>query len=79
VSGWSIAGGFAPFDRVRLRASYADAPESESGVVADTKSWSAGAVYDVTPAVAVRFGFLRENRARAYIRKEYTGGLTLRF
>jgi YaiO family outer membrane protein len=79
VMGWSIAGGIVPVDRVRLRASYAEAPESESGIVADTRSWSVGVAYDLTPTVAVRFGFLRENRERTYIRKEYSGGLTLRF
>ncbi len=79
LTGWSVSATVAPVDQFRIRGGYADAPESDSGIVAGTRSWFVGAAYDISPTVTLRIDFLREDRERAYLRKELTGGLAIRF
>jgi YaiO family outer membrane protein len=79
LTGWSAGVSVSPIDRLRLRAGYADAPESDAGIVASTRSWSTGIAFDVTPQLTLRLDFLRENRARSYVRRELTGGLSWKF
>jgi YaiO family outer membrane protein len=79
LTGWSAAVLVSPLDRLRLRVGYADAPESEAGIVADSTSWSGGIAMDLTSALTLRIDFTREKRQRAYVREELTGGIAVRF
>ncbi len=79
LTGWSVAATATPLDQFRIRGGYADAPESDSGIVAGTRSWFVGAAYDISSTLTFRIDFLREDRERAYLRKELTGGFTVRF
>lgn len=79
LNGWSVNTSITPLDRVHLRAGYASAPDSLIGVVVDTNTLSSGITFDLTPTLGLRLDFVREDRENAYIRKELSGGFTLRF
>jgi YaiO family outer membrane protein len=79
LTGWSAGVTAIPMDRVSLRASYADAPESDAGIVADTRSWSAGVGYDITPNLTLRADFTHDNRRGGYLRDEVSVGVAVRF
>lgn len=49
-------------DRLRLRADYADAPESSSGLTIDVRTAGLGAEYDLTDRATVRAYALTEDR-----------------
>lgn len=79
LTGWSAGVTAIPMDRISVRASYANAPESDAGIVADTRSWSAGLGYDITPTLTVRADFTHDNRSGGYLRDEVSIGIAVRF
>lgn len=79
LTGWSAAMTAIPADRLSVRASYADAPESDAGIVAATRSWSAGVGYDLTPNLSLRADFTHDNRTGGYLRDEVSIGIAVRF
>lgn len=79
LTGWSAILSIYPVDRLSLRGAYSEAPESDAGIVAETRSMSAGFSYDITPTLSVRADFTHDNRLGAYIRDELTVGLGIRF
>ena len=79
LTGYSVAATVIPIDRLRLRAGYADAPEADAGVVAGTRSVSAGLAFDLTPRLTWRIDYLREDRSGSYLRQELVSGLSYKF
>ena len=77
-SGYSLRAVVAIRPSVRLRAGFADAPESSDGLTVDVRAVSLGAEVDVTDRVTLRINGTREERA-AYDRDEVTLGFGLRF
>lgn len=77
-SGYSLRALMAIRPSVRLRAGFADAPESSDGRTVDVRAASLGAEVDVTDRVTLRVNAMREERA-AYDRDEITLGFGLRF
>ncbi|MDX2221987.1 MAG: YaiO family outer membrane beta-barrel protein [Rhodospirillaceae bacterium] len=79
TTGWAVGASAALGDRFTLRADYADAPESESGIVADTRTVSGGLTVALTDDATVTLSALRERREGAYVRKDVTVALGWRF
>lgn len=77
-SGYSLRAVLAIRPSVRLRAGFADAPESSDGTTVDVRSTSLGAEVDVTERISLRLNGLKEERT-AYDRDEITLGLGVRF
>lgn len=77
-SGWAVRGTWAASPGVRLRAGYADAPESSDGATVDVKATSLGADFDVGERLTVRLNGVHEDRG-AYERDELSVGLGWRF
>lgn len=63
----------------RIYAGYADAPESERGVVTNTVSAFAGFGLDLTEALSVRVDYARHDRAESYLRRDFAVGFNFRF
>lgn len=76
--GYAFGGSVQPTDRLRLRAAFADAPESSEGVTVDVRSRSVGADFKVTDRATLRVTATSEDRA-AYDREEIAVGLGWRF
>lgn len=79
LTGYALAATVIPIDRLRLRAGYADAPEADTGVVAGTRSFSAGLAFDLTARLTFRADYLREDRSGSYLRQELVAGLSYKF
>lgn len=79
LTGYAATATIIPIDRLRLRAGYADAPEADAGVVAGTRSLSAGLAFDLTARLTVRADYLREDRSGSYLRQELVAGLAYKF
>lgn len=79
LTGYSVAATLIPIDRLRIRGGYANAPEADAGVVAGTRSFSAGAVFDLSARLTLRVDYLREDRSGSYLRQELTAGLSYKF
>ncbi len=79
LTGYSVAATVTPVDRLRLRVGYADAPESDAGVVAGTRSLSGGIAFDLTSRLVLRVDYLHDDRAGSYLRQELVAGLSFRF
>lgn len=77
-SGYSLRAMFAVAPPFRIRAGYADAPESSEGVTVDVKAASFGAEWDLTPRTTLRLNGLSEDRG-AYRRDELSLGFGWRF
>ena len=77
-SGYSLRAVVAIRPDVRLRAGFADAPESSDGTTVDVRSTSLGVEVDVTERFTLRLNGLREERT-AYDRDEITLGFGVRF
>jgi len=78
-TGFSLAAVITPIDPLHLRAGYANAPEVDTGIVATTRSLSAGVCYDLTQRLTLRVDYLHEDREHSYLRKELTAGISLKF
>ncbi len=79
VAGWNAGVSAAVVDRLTLRISYADAAESDAGVVVGTRTWATGLSYDISQTVTLRADFAREKRATGTLRDELTIGMALRY
>jgi YaiO family outer membrane protein len=79
LTGWRVGGSFVPVRRVALHVLYADAPESDSGIVAGTRAWGTGLSFEVTPSLILRVDYARENRQGSYIREDLTGTFSILF
>ena len=66
-------------DDLRFYLGYADAPETEAGVVVNTKSYFGGIAYDFNTDYTLRLGYAHDDRQDAYIRKIYNASLQYRF
>ena len=77
-SGYSLRAILAIRSDIRLRAGFADAPESSDGTTVDVRSISLGAELDVTERFTLRLNGLREMRT-AYDRDEVSLGFGIRF
>ncbi len=77
-SGYAISGLVAVTDRLRLRAGYADAPESSEGVTIEVRAVSLGLDYDLTDRATLKTSLAREDRGPAN-REEFGVGLAWRF
>jgi len=76
--GYALGGAFQATDRLRLRAAFADAPESSEGVTIDVRARSLGVDFGVTDRATVRVTATSEDRG-AYDREEIAVGLGWRF
>ncbi|HEX8471288.1 MAG TPA: tetratricopeptide repeat protein [Brevundimonas sp.] len=77
-SGYSLRALLAIRPSVRVRAGFADAPESSDGLTVDVRAASLGAEVDVNDRLTLRLNGLKEDRA-AYDRDEITLGVGVRF
>ena len=77
-SGYSLRAVLAIRPSIRVRAGFADAPESSDGLTVDVRATSLGAEVDVTDRVTLRLSGLKEERV-AYDRDEITLGFGVRF
>ncbi|MES2035525.1 MAG: tetratricopeptide repeat protein [Pseudomonadota bacterium] len=77
-SGYSLRASWSALPTLRLRAGYADAPESSEGVTVDVKSFSLGFDADLSDRLTVRVNGLHEERD-AYDRDEIAVGFGWRF
>lgn len=76
--GYAAGAAFQVTDRLRLRAAYADAPETSEGVTVDVRSRSLGADVGLTDRLALRVTATAEDRG-AYDRDEIAVGIGWRF
>ena len=77
-SGYAVRATWAAGPAVRLRAGYADAPESSDGATVDVKATSLGADIDVGERLTLRLTATHEARD-AYDRDEVSLGFGWRF
>ncbi|MFN4040175.1 MAG: YaiO family outer membrane beta-barrel protein [Brevundimonas sp.] len=73
-TGYSLSAQWAASDRLSLRLSHADAPETSEGVTVDVRAVSLGAEIGLTDQITLRLGALHEERG-AYDRDAITLGL----
>ena len=78
-SGWLVRGGWQVTDRVRLEASYADAPESSGGVTLDVRATALGVRLKLTETTDLRLVGVHEDRGPSGDRREGLVALTRRF
>jgi len=76
-SGYSLRAIVAIHPRARLRAGFADAPESSDGTTVPVRAVSLGAEFDVSDRLTLRLNGLQEQRD-AYDREEISVGFGLR-
>ena len=79
TNGWSAKLTASLSDQFRFYAGYADAPESDRGIVTDTKSLFGGIQINPGGRTSFRLDYSRYDREGSYLRKELSAGLTLRF
>lgn len=77
-SGYSVRASWSALPTLRLKAGYADAPESSEGVTVDVKAFSLGFDADLSERLIVRVNGLHEERD-AYDRDEIAIGFGWRF
>ena len=77
--GYSIRGDLIVHDRARIYAGFADAPESDRGIVTTTTSYFGGMVITINPNLSFNAGYAHHDREGSYIRKEVGVGLTYKF
>lgn len=76
-SGFVLGGSRRAGDRLDLRASYADAPESDQGLTVNVRALALGATLEVSDAFSLRAWATREER-KAYDRSELSLGAAWR-
>lgn len=77
--GWLARVDITASDRYRLYLAYADAPESERGIVTSTVSSFAGLIVHFTEALDFRVDYARHDRTNSYLRKDLAAGFSVRF
>lgn len=77
-SGYSLRAVLAISPSTRLRAGFADAPESSDGATVDVRSANLGMEVDVTDRLTLRLNGVREERS-AYDRNDISLGFGVRF
>ncbi|HZV83377.1 MAG TPA: YaiO family outer membrane beta-barrel protein, partial [Brevundimonas sp.] len=76
--GYALGGSYQVTDRLRVRAGFADAPESSEGVTVDVRARTVGLDIGVTHRATVRVTATSEDRG-SYEREEVAVGLGWRF
>jgi YaiO family outer membrane protein len=79
LTGWSLSGLFNVTDQIRLRLSTALAPESDRGVVVDTRTYSGGLEFDLSERVMLRVNATQDTRRGSYRRFYVRSGIGVRF
>ncbi len=74
--GWRLEAQATP--RLRLRAGFADAPETSDGSIMPVTAWSLAGMFDLSDAVSVRMDLTAEERGR-FRRDELAFGAAWRF
>lgn len=77
--GWLLRGDVIPVERLIVFAGLAEAPETSDNVTARTRSQFAGGALEITDDLVLRLDYLREDRARSYLRQAVTLGVAVRF
>jgi len=78
-TGWLVNGSYPVADKWRLNAGIAQAPETVSGLVVNTKSVFGGVSYAVSPQLELHVNVTRDNREDTYIRNAVNVGFTQKF
>ncbi|MBO1114246.1 YaiO family outer membrane beta-barrel protein [Bordetella petrii] len=79
LTGWSLRADWQAWDRARLLAGYANAPESSDGITVRTRAIYGGLAYDLDERNSIQLIGAHEKRAGLYDRNSITLGLTTRF
>lgn len=66
-------------DGLRFYVGYANAPETESAITIDTKTWFGGIVWDVNEYATLRCGYSHDDRKNSYIREVVSVSTSIRF
>ena len=77
--GWLLRGDWQVNDGMALYLGLADAPETVEQATVGQRSVFAGLIAQLTPSLALRFDFAREDRQESYIRRVLGVGATVRF
>lgn len=77
--GWMGRIDIMPSDRYQIYTGYADAPESDRGIVTSTISSFSGVIFHLTRELDFRIDYARHDRNDSYLRKEFVLGFSLRF
>ena len=77
--GWLLRGDVIPVERLIVFVGLAEAPETSDNVTARTRSQFAGGAIEITDDLVLRLDYLREDRARSYLRQAVTLGVAVRF
>lgn len=77
--GWLLRGDVIPVERLIVFVGLAEAPETSDNVTARTRSQFAGGALEITDDLVLRLDYLREDRARSYLRQAVTLGVAVRF
>ncbi len=77
--GWLLRGDVIPVERLVVFVGLAEAPETSDNVTARTRAQFAGGAIEITDDLVLRLDYLREDRARSYLRQAVTLGVTVRF
>ena len=78
-SGFLVRGGGEATDRLRLEASYADAPETSEGRTLDVRATGLGVRWRFGERTDLRLGAVHEERGDGSERREVALALTRRF
>ncbi len=76
-SGFALGGSWRALDRLELRATYADAPESDEGFTVDVRALALGATLEVSDTFSLRAWVTQEER-EPYARSELSLGAAWR-
>jgi YaiO family outer membrane protein len=79
LTGWSVSGMLNVSDTFRIRLGTALAPESDRGVVVDTRTYTGGVEADVSERVVLRLNATQDSRRGSYRRFYVRTGIGVRF
>ena len=79
AAGWSLRADWQALDRLRLFGGRAEAPETELGVIVETRSSFAGAVLVLTPDIDLTVAYSHDNRKNTYVRDVVSATIGYRF
>lgn len=78
-SGFLVRGDLQATEKLRLFAGYADAPDTDEGIVVDVRSLFGGASVDLGGGTALRLSVAHDDRATGADRTQLSMGFGLRF
>ena len=79
LTGWLLRGDWQALKNLRFFAGTAEAPESDRGIITDTRSYFGGFLWRLSDHIQLRADYARDDRENSYLRKSFTLGFDISF